>query len=299
MRRKMATYYAAHPGPERDVYMQINAEQADNLRRARARFVSVLTHLAANPHSLQTTDHLLANPDHRWAYNAAVWAKHMVEHKHLDDIELYYADHLDHKAFLEAAREAHARAATTTPGQNPAPAPIASTSARNPSPAPTPSTSTMMTVSTSLTNGDAGPNPVANIDSGSAEAAHNESSSSNTAIERAGMVNGHVTHPQLPNGDSQSTTIDHSASTVGEGSLMGMLTATFYDIAGVFLGHRQVPIAAPVQVTMNINSSAGAYDPLQLASRLEDMARMMQVRDQGDEQVEGAVLTEDGLWEEA
>ena len=75
----------------------------------------------------------------------------------------------------------------------------------------------------------------------------------------------------------------------------GTLAASFYDIAGQFLGHREIGVDAPVHATMNITSRARRYDPRELIKGIEALAQRMVDWSQG---LEGVRLTDDGLWEE-
>ncbi|KAK5127506.1 hypothetical protein LTR85_006845 [Meristemomyces frigidus] len=119
--------------------------------------------------------------------------------------------------------------------------------------------------------------------------------------------------PQSPSESSVETALSEPRPTT-----LGTISATFYDIAGEYLGVKSKPIDAPAHVHITVTSQARRFDPRDLIPQIQALAEMMQGLsnssssssssnarstqsggDRGvDHSLEGWRMTDDGLWEE-
>lgn len=79
---------------------------------------------------------------------------------------------------------------------------------------------------------------------------------------------------------------------------LGKITAAFYDVAGTLLGTHKVDVCAPCNVEIKFDSATARYDPRQLIHGIEALAqKMVEMSNRQSENLEGARLADDGLWE--
>lgn len=86
---------------------------------------------------------------------------------------------------------------------------------------------------------------------------------------------------------SSSSSSDDEASiktadtTPSPAKKLGVLTATFFDIAGACLGIQKYATAAPVRASVSFTSNKAGFNPLQLVQNIEALAQSMIDRSQG------------------
>ncbi|KAF2210340.1 hypothetical protein CERZMDRAFT_91148 [Cercospora zeae-maydis SCOH1-5] len=65
-----------------------------------------------------------------------------------------------------------------------------------------------------------------------------------------------------------------TVATAVKATLDGIFSVNYYDSEGTHRGNRQVEIAAPLKVNVNVHAK-GEYDPLQMAEEMEALAKHM------------------------
>lgn len=100
----------------------------------------------------------------------------------------------------------------------------------------------------------------------------------NTANVPANELEEYRSPPPLVScASSDSSDSSSASSSKTNTSAAGTIAATFYDLAGTFLGIHQTRVALPVHVTMNLTSRTHKYDPRSLITAVDLLADRMQV----------------------
>ena len=77
------------------------------------------------------------------------------------------------------------------------------------------------------------------------------------------------------------------------------MNITYIGSDGTFLQHEQVKLAAPVNATLNINSTDVGYDPRDFFAAFRAVAKeTVGTSTTGSQGIEGMMQADDGVWED-
>ena len=278
-----ALMYAATPGEECDEYHRLHPDRLQYLGPARVQLIREAIALAKKSSDAETVAYLKTHPERKGMIEAAAKAKSQVEDDNEDLIEAYCVAFPKHRDFLHAAK------AHFTPKTKPS---ADDTRMKT--------VSEDKSLSRAKENGSLEQQTVSQAKQTTSLADQQTTSQveqqTASQVEQAAAALVQQSSPAAADSSDsdKKSSVDTAISAPAQPN-QGTLAATFFDIAGAFLGIHQVGIQAPVQVTMNITSRVRRFDPRELIHSIEALAQSMMNKSQG---LGGAKLAGDGLWEE-
>ncbi|KAK4549917.1 hypothetical protein LTR36_005218 [Oleoguttula mirabilis] len=291
---KLAEWYAANPGAECDTYYVEYPDRKPYHRPAWIRLVKLAFMHAKDPHGNDTATYLSTHKDREWIFAAAMTAKDFVENRTDADTDAYAAANPAVIDFCKAARFYCKPKVNTSIAQ---PEPTTSESAVLPE--PTASTSADLPEDTTST-------PAVQLQTTVTEAELDvqPSPTSSTVVDQQDS-----SPSETPSECSVETIFSEPCQTA-----LGTISATFYDIAGAYLGVKSKAIDVPAHVHINITSQARRFDPRDLIPQIRALADMVQgLSDNSSANARpiqngvgrgvghglvGVRMADDGLWEE-
>lgn len=114
----------------------------------------------------------------------------------------------------------------------------------------------------------------------SSKSPSNAASSLPTPVKGA-QVNGITHYSNAPGAGDPSAASAAQEVVESRPDNQGRLTATFYSVAGDFIGVHQRSVQAPVMATLSFAAQSPAYDPTELISQIDQLAQSMVERSTG------------------
>lgn len=262
----LAEYYAANPGPESDQYHQEFPDRIRYLRPAWVRLIKLAFHHSDNPNDRDAERYRSTHRDREWIFTEAMRARDFVENRTQAEMDAFYAAHPEHIDFCKAARKYFTPKPQDEVVQH---EPASSSQAVQPEQAIQTTQNNLTPASHSEPSTQA---PVAQPETAFSEPMF----AAQPTTASTDLVDLQNSSPSQGSPQSSSASSVETAISEPRLSALGMLSATFYDILGAYLGVTNTPIDVPAHVHVSITSQARRFDPRDLIPQIQALAERMQ-----------------------